>query len=101
MKSSLKHKCFLLLQKICFPNKNNSNLSDATRQLIHELFKDFGLVVIDGNDKKLKQLFVPVLLDEVITKSSHNAVGITTLGLQNLGYNGQISSREINLFYLG
>ena len=36
----------------------NNNYSDATRALITFLFGDYGLVVVDGNHHKLKQLFI-------------------------------------------
>ena len=34
-----------------------NNLSDATRFIVHELFKNDGLVIIDGNNKALKKQF--------------------------------------------
>src|SRR5690606_37987505 len=37
----------------------HQNLADATRFLVNELFSDYGLVILDGNDKKLKKLFAP------------------------------------------
>jgi uncharacterized protein YllA (UPF0747 family) len=33
---------------------SNDNLTDATRKLVHLLFKDLGLLMIDGDDKELK-----------------------------------------------
>ena len=30
---------------------SNNNLSDATRYLVNELFGEYGLVIIDGDDK--------------------------------------------------
>src|SRR5690606_28381659 len=37
----------------------HSNLADATRYLANELFKAYGLVIIDAADKDLKKQFVP------------------------------------------
>ncbi|MGE4347240.1 MAG: bacillithiol biosynthesis BshC, partial [Flavobacteriaceae bacterium] len=35
----------------------HDNLTDATRFLVNELFSEYGLVILDGNDKSLKSLF--------------------------------------------
>ncbi len=79
--------------------KNNSTLANATRQIVHELFKEFGLVIIDGNDIELKKLFIPVLLEEIKTEASSRAVNKATDFLKQGGYSGQITPREVNLFY--
>ena len=44
----------------------HSNLADATRFLANELFKEEGLVIVDGDDKNLKQLFVPYAKEELL-----------------------------------
>ncbi len=36
----------------------HSNLAAATRYLVHQLFKDSGVIIVDGDDKKLKTLFL-------------------------------------------
>jgi len=33
----------------------HDNLAEATRFLVNELFKNYGLVIVDGDDKKLKE----------------------------------------------
>ena len=35
----------------------NENLADAIRFLVNELFGEYGLITLDGNDKTLKELF--------------------------------------------
>ncbi len=79
--------------------KDNLTLAEATRQIVHELFKDTGLLIIDGNDPLLKRLLIPVLTQEVKSKSSFAAVQQATQELEKLGYEAQITPREINLFY--
>ncbi|WP_242135503.1 bacillithiol biosynthesis cysteine-adding enzyme BshC [Aestuariivivens marinum] len=80
----------------------NNNLTDATRYLINELFKDYGLVIIDAAQKELKQLFVPFIEDELLNQSSFKAVSKTNKSVSELpeNYNIQVNPREINLFYL-
>ena len=38
---------------------NHATLADATRYLVNELFGKYGIVILDGDDKKLKREFVP------------------------------------------
>ena len=74
------------------------NLADATRFLANELFKSEGLVIIDGDDKNLKSLFVPYIKDELLHQISFAAVSNTITQLK--GYEVQVNPREINLFYI-
>ncbi len=78
------------------------NLTKATRYLANELFKDYGLVIIDGNDRALKQLFVPHIKDELLNNTSFKGVSKTNEGLSNVSkdYKIQVNPRTINLFYL-
>jgi len=78
----------------------HDNLSDATRYLANELFKDYGLVIIDGNNAMLKNAFIPYIEKELKEQLSNKKVTETTKRLADLGYPEQVYSREINLFYL-
>ncbi len=78
---------------------NHSNLSEATRYLANELFKEYGLVIIDADDARLKQLFVPIMKDELLHETSYNVVSKTISELEK-NYKIQVNPREINLFYL-
>ncbi len=82
----------------------HNNLADATRYLANELFKEYGLVIIDANDKELKQLFIPYLEGEIKEQISFNKVSETNQQINessNNQYKIQVNPREINLFYLG
>ncbi len=76
----------------------HANLADATRYLANELFKTEGLVIIDGDDKKLKALFAPYIKDELLHRNSFTTVSKTINQLKN--YTVQVNPREINLFYI-
>ncbi|OYX27532.1 MAG: bacillithiol biosynthesis cysteine-adding enzyme BshC [Flavobacteriales bacterium 32-35-8] len=81
----------------------HSNLTDATRYLANELFKDYGLVIIDAADKDLKQLFVPFMENELLHTTSFKTVSQTNEQINNLPnqpYGIQVNPREINLFYV-
>ncbi len=75
------------------------NLTDATRYLANELFNEYGLVIIDGDDRKLKQQFVPFVEDELLHQTSFKTVSKTIETLEK-EYKVQVNPREINLFYL-
>jgi len=81
---------------------NHSNLSEATRYLVNELFSETGLVILDGNDKELKRLFLPFAQDELLNHTAFNKVSETSRQLNEVSsdYKIQVNPREINLFYL-
>ncbi|WP_373058975.1 bacillithiol biosynthesis cysteine-adding enzyme BshC [Zunongwangia sp. H14] len=78
----------------------HENLTDATRFLANELFKEYGLVIIDAQEKRLKQLFAPHAENELLKQVSHVKTSETAEALSAFGYNIQVNPREINLFYL-
>ena len=78
----------------------NSNLADATRFLVNKLFGRYGLIVLSGDDKSLKRLYVPILKDELENQRSESLVNETSAALQKLGYKPQVHPRNINLFYI-
>ena len=81
---------------------NHNTLTEATRYLVNHFFKDYGLVIVDGNDTVLKRLFIPYLEDEVLHQSSFKNVSNTNKALNTLpeNYKIQVNPRDINLFYL-
>jgi bacillithiol biosynthesis cysteine-adding enzyme BshC len=78
----------------------NENLADATRFLINELFGDYGLIILDGNDKNLKGLFKEELKTDVFKNTSFEIVSETINQLKEK-YSAQVSPRLINVFYTG
>jgi len=79
--------------------KEGISIQNATLQLVNELFKDFGLLVIISDNGKLKKQFNPIVKKELIEQFSHSLVERTGEQL-NKHYKVQASGREINLFYL-
>ena len=77
----------------------HANLADATRFLANELFKAYGLVIVDANDSDLKMQFSPFIENELINQTSFESVSETNKALSK-AYNIQVNPREINLFYL-
>lgn len=75
-------------------------LSEGIRDFVYWLFADRGVVVLDADDRELKRLFIPVMKEELHSSSSHNGVDQSTNSLIDLGYGGQVTPREINLFWM-
>lgn len=78
----------------------NSTLASAARFLLTRLFGKYGLVVIDGDDKELKNLFKPVIKSELEKQLSFAKVEEASVALTKIGYKTQVHPREINLFYM-
>ncbi|RAV27511.1 bacillithiol biosynthesis cysteine-adding enzyme BshC [Sinomicrobium soli] len=77
------------------------NLAQATRFLVNRLFGHYGLVIVDGDDKLLKERFVPYMEGELLEHTAYDQVSHTSEKLREAGYGIQVNPREINLFYLG
>jgi len=75
-----------------------NNLADATRFLANELFKNEGLVIIDGDSAGLKKQFITYIKEELVHQTSFKKVTETNLLLED--YKIQVNPREINLFYI-
>jgi bacillithiol biosynthesis cysteine-adding enzyme BshC len=77
---------------------NHPNLADATRYLVNELFGEYGIVILDGNDPELKQLFKKEFEKDLFENTSAQLVNKTIEELK-LNYSAQVTPREINIFY--
>ena len=77
---------------------DHDNLADATRYLANELFKDYGLVIVDADNPKLKTTLIPHITNELLDNRAANAVRKTNSLLAE--YSIQVNPRDINLFYL-
>ncbi len=75
-------------------------LAAATRQVVTELFGEWGLITIDGDHPELKKLLIPVIEDDLTNHTAERLVKATDAELENKGYKPQIHAREINFFYL-
>jgi bacillithiol biosynthesis cysteine-adding enzyme BshC len=76
----------------------HTTLADATRYLVNELFGEYGLVILDGNDKELKALFKEEFKADVFENKSVALVNQSITELSK-NYSAQVNPREINVFY--
>ena len=77
-----------------------ANLADATRYMVNALFAYYGLVIIDADDTRLKQLFAPIIEQDIIGQHSFKNILDSNTALQKSGVHIQVNPREINFFYL-
>jgi bacillithiol biosynthesis cysteine-adding enzyme BshC len=79
--------------------KKGNTINQSTLQMVHLFFGQYGLVVVQPDDAKLKSLFVEVMQKELTTQFSHIAIQPTLKSLSE-NYHVQSEGRAINLFYL-
>lgn len=76
-----------------------SNLAEATRVLVHEIFKETDLLIIEPDDSRLKSLFVSYMQEDILEHTAYKKVNESIEKLESAGYKSQVHPREINLFY--
>lgn len=80
--------------------KAGNTLTDAIKTLVNRLFSEFGLLILDGDSKELKNQIKETFKDELLNfslqKNSKEKVDFLTKKYGKV----QVNPREINLFYL-
>ena len=87
----------ILLMKKAY--KKGNSLAQATRILVQELFAGYGLLVIDGDDAKLKSQMKERFRNELLHQELFEATKETVAYLSETYGKVQVNPREINLFY--
>jgi len=88
-----------IMQKVKAAYSLNKTIEQATFELVHELFKDYGLIILLPDAAKLKASFAPVIEKELKESFSQKAV-LQTMQHFPEQYKIQAAGRAINLFYL-
>ncbi|PWG79624.1 bacillithiol biosynthesis cysteine-adding enzyme BshC [Pararcticibacter amylolyticus] len=78
----------------------HTNLADATRSLVHALFRRYGLVIVDADSPALKKQFAAIITEDILQKNSAALTAQRSKEIEEAGFNTQIHSREINFFYM-
>lgn len=73
--------------------------AQAFRLMMHDLFGNYGLLLIDGDDTDLKESFFPVMRDELRFGTAQAQLNATSQELSEV-YSVQAHVRERNLFWL-
>jgi bacillithiol biosynthesis cysteine-adding enzyme BshC len=88
-----------LVQLLKRSYKEGVLIQHATLQLVNELFKDFGLLVLVQDNTALKRVFSSIVKKELTEQFSHPIVEETITSLSE-HYKPQAGGRELNMFYL-
>lgn len=78
----------------------SKNLADASRQLVNSLFEEYGLVILDADDRRLKKEFSEIIAKDITGQHSFRTITETNIKLAEKGIEAQVNPREINFFYL-
>ncbi len=88
----------ILLMKKAY--QKGKTLSEATRMLVHEIFAEYGLLILDGDETSLKaevkDIFASELQHNALFENTKNQVETLKAEYGKV----QVNPREINLFYL-
>ncbi|WP_223608914.1 bacillithiol biosynthesis cysteine-adding enzyme BshC [Chryseobacterium sp. OSA05B] len=80
--------------------KVGNTLTQAIKTLVNRLFSEFGLIIMDGDSKELKNQLKDIFRDELLhfslQKNSKEKVDFLTKKYGKV----QVNPRDINLFYL-
>lgn len=88
------------LEKLKTIYNEGTTLGASTRDLVQWVFGELGVVVIDADDARLKALFAKKIKAELEGQFSSESLSLASEQLSKLGYNAQVSGRDVNLFYL-
>ena len=69
------------------------------RELIHSLFDEYGLVILDPSDKKVKELLKPVIKKEINDFREHTEKLVNVSARLEEIYHAQVKVKPVNLFY--
>lgn len=88
------------LDMFAYAYSHFSTLAQSTHYILDQLFGDRWLVVIDGDDPRLKSLFAPIMHADIFADISTPAIVAQTNKLVTLWYKKQAHPREINVFFM-
>ena len=80
--------------------QKGDTLEQSKRKLVHHLFKDFGLLLLDGDNPLLKKSMIPYFENELLNHELEKLTENKRALLKNKYGKVQVNPREINLFYL-
>jgi bacillithiol biosynthesis cysteine-adding enzyme BshC len=88
-----------LLIKIKEYYKPGKSFKQSFRELIFWLFDEYGIILFDPQDKKIKELLKPIFSKEVNDFREHTQKLILTSAKLEETYHAQVKVKPVNLFY--
>ena len=80
--------------------RENHDLATSTAILVQELFSEYGLLFLNGDDATLKREMIPIFEREINSHLLYQATADTIEKLTRRYAKVQVNPREINLFHL-
>ncbi|QCX52958.1 bacillithiol biosynthesis cysteine-adding enzyme BshC [Elizabethkingia sp. JS20170427COW] len=80
--------------------QKGKTLTEAIRVLVNRIFAEEGLLMIDGDDARLKKIMIPIFERELKEEALLNTTKENVNQLIHKYGKVQVNPREINLFYL-
>lgn len=80
--------------------KTGNTLSQASKILVNRIFSEYGLLMIDGDDKRLKEQMREIFTDEIQNQTLKKSTAQQVKKLTDKYGKIQVNPRDINLFYL-
>lgn len=74
--------------------------TQAIRYLVNQLFSDYGLLTLDGNERELKNQVRDIFRKELLSNQLFETTKTQREFLEENYHKVQVNPREINLFYL-
>ena len=88
-----------LLSKLKEFYKEGKTFKTSFRELIHYLFDEYGLVILDPQDKKVKDLLKPVFRKEITDFREHTEKLVYVSAKLEEIYHAQVKVNPVNLFF--
>jgi bacillithiol synthase len=87
-----------LMQMCIDAYEKSQSLADASREIIHTLYQNSGLVIIDPDNPIFKSQFKEVLKKEILFQFSFQPIIESSNKIKDLGYKPLLNPRKTNLF---
>lgn len=88
-----------LISRLSEIYNEGKTIKQAFKELIFWLFDEYGLVILDPQDKEIKSLLVPVFIKEIEGFREHTQKLVLTSAKLEEVYHAQVKIKPVNLFY--
>ncbi len=78
--------------------KEGTTFKESFKKLIFELFDEYGLIIFDPSDAKIKNLLKPIFIKEIEEQKEHSTELVKISAELEEFYHAQVKVRPINLF---
>ena len=88
-----------LLDKLKSMYESGKTFKTSFRQLMHSFFDEYGLVLLDPQDKQIKDLLKPVFRREINDFRDHTQQLVHISAKLEETYHAQVKVHPVNLFF--